>query len=148
MARLSTILQQCNGDVWTSSLVAPTINFKSSMSKGSAHTPTRREAYSMQLNGVEFALAEVRKHSGELPSACDFPIGYQRSVITRGLFRFESGTGDFHRQTVERRACGDEERFVVLFSKTNVGWSLGNLDRFEQLSIGRVNLNLITVGRV
>ena len=102
----------------------------------------------MQLNGVEFVLAEVRKHSGQLPSACDFPIGYHRSVITRGLFRFESGTGDFHRQTVERRACGDEERFVVLFSKTNVGWSLGNLDRFEQLSIGRVNLNLITVGRV
>jgi len=102
----------------------------------------------VQLNGVEFALAEVRKHYGELPSACDFPIGYHRSVITRGLFRFESGTGDFHRQTVERRACGDEERFVVLFSKTDVGRPLGHLDRFEQLSIGRVNLNLITVGRV
>jgi hypothetical protein len=44
------------------------------------------------LNGVDLALAEVRKHSGELSNAWDFPLDHHRTARAVPLTQSHSGS--------------------------------------------------------
>ena len=64
------------------------------------------------------------------------------------LLGFESSPGNLHLDTVERCSCGDEQCFVVLATKTDIGWTFGNTDRLDEFPIRIVNIDLIGMGGI